>query len=71
MLYLAHYKPFFDERLNQLNLFNEGLYCILTYHQIAFTDYNTDIDTKLTMSWSMVYLSIAHLLFPNSYFVIK
>jgi hypothetical protein len=71
MLYLAHFKPFFDDRFNKLNLFNEGLYCILTYHQLAFTDYNSDIDAKLTMSWSMVYLSFAHLIFPNSYFVLK
>jgi hypothetical protein len=69
VLYLAHFKPFFDEKLNKLNLLNEVLYIVISMHQIAFTDHNSVISAKLTMSWSMVILALLSLV-VNVYFVV-
>jgi len=63
--YLIHFKPFLDRDYNTLQVINEISYLITSFHLIAFTDYNSDVDMKILAGWSMIFFSIANLVWPN------
>lgn len=70
VLYLAKYKPFIEDFDNKLQLINEIVYVILAYHQLMFTDYVTEAETKSMVGWSWVMVALVNLVFPNLYLVI-
>jgi len=70
MLYLVHFHPFFDHFINKLQVFNEGMFLIISYHQIMFTDFQPDIPTKIRASWSMIVIALIQLFMPNIFLVV-
>jgi Zn-dependent protease len=70
MLYLVHFHPFFNKTVNKLQVFNEGIYLLISYHQLMFTDFQRDIDTKIRAAWSMVALALIQLVIPNIFLVV-
>jgi len=68
--YLCIVKPFADSQTNPVNILNELTYVIISLHQICFTDYVTDPETKNLVGWSMVVFSVLNMLFPNLYLVL-
>ena len=65
MIYLIHFRPFIDKDINRLQNINEGAYLLMSYHLIAFTDFNPNVDIKNFFGWSMVGVSIINFIYPN------
>ena len=57
--------------MNFINIANESAYLLVSLHQICFTDFISSAKVKSMMGWSMVLVSIANMLFPNLYLVVK
>lgn len=70
VLFLVAYLPFNDKPMNYLQACNEAFYVIISYHQLIFTDYARTAKTKVMAGWSMVFVSVFNLLFPNLYMVL-
>jgi hypothetical protein len=68
--YLAHYRPFADIEMNKLQLINEIAFCILSYHQMCFTDFVPSAEDKYGMGWSYIVVAIGNLVYPNIYLVV-
>jgi len=69
-MYLCKYRPFKDESINNLQIYNEYQYVFLSMHQLLFTDYVTDPRSKMTGGWSFVFFAILNLVFPNLWLVV-
>ena len=41
----------------------------MSYHLIAFTDFNPDVELKSLFGWFMVFTSFANFCYPNLYLV--
>jgi len=52
-------------------MINETFYVLVSYHQLAFTDYVSRPAAKNLMGWSMVMFSLVNLIYPNLWMVIK
>lgn len=68
--YLIIFKPFSDPLTNNLEIFNEITYLIVSYHQVCFTDHNLHAETKLIAGNSMIAISVLNFCF-NAHFFIK
>ena len=65
VLYLFEAKPFIDTELNRLQIINELFFLCVVYHMLVFTDYSPTADTKIMAGWSMLFVSIANVIYPN------
>jgi hypothetical protein len=44
---------------------------LTSFHLISFTDYNPNVDAKLLAGWSMIFFSIANLVWPNLVILVR
>ena len=70
VLYLIHFRPFFEPVVNTLQIINETAYLMLSMHQLCFTDFASGPEVKNIAGWSMVSFAVLNLLFPNLYLVL-
>jgi hypothetical protein len=54
IVFLLKFKPNESVFLNRLEAFNELLKLIISYHQLCFTDFIYDSETKGVIGWYMV-----------------
>jgi hypothetical protein len=67
---MAAYRPFLDNDFTNLQITNEIAFIILSYHQLMFTDYVQEPETKYMIGWSFVFLGLSNLFYPNIYLVV-
>jgi hypothetical protein len=60
-----------DRDYNTLQVINEISYLLTSFHLIVFTDYNPDVEAKLLAGWSMIFFSIANLVWPNLIILVR
>jgi hypothetical protein len=56
MMYQGQFSPFLERRYNNMELFNESLTLVSSYHLMAFTDWVPDIENRYVMGWSLVFI---------------
>ena len=54
IIYLAKVKPFESRLLNRVEIFNECIVLIASYHLFMFTKFTSDPDTQYQVGWSMI-----------------
>lgn len=69
--YLLAYRPYLNSFDNNIQIFNELAFTIITFHQLGFTDLNRDAATKNILGWSMVFISFTTLMFPNLFLMVR
>jgi len=69
-VYLIHFRPFQDAQMNQIQIFNEYAYLVISMHQLCFTDFASGPEVKILAGWSFVGVAILNLLFPNLFLVV-
>lgn len=69
--YLLAYRPYLSRFDNNIQIFNEMVFTIVTFHQLGFTDINRSAETKNILGWSMVVISFTTLVFPNLYLMLR
>ena len=57
VIYHCSFNPFISRQKNRLEVFNEVLITIITFHICFFTEFMPDKDMKVLMGWSMIYLT--------------
>jgi len=70
VLYMVKFRPFLDEEMNKLQIINEYVFVVITYHQLLFTDFVDDASSKNLMGWSFVLCSLGNMIWPNGYLVV-
>ena len=54
MAYIIEFKPFTDEKVYWVEMFNEGANLLLLYHTMSFTDLMLDDMDRYKLGWSFV-----------------
>ena len=59
LCYLVTYKPFYEDKIGNLEIMNECTYLILLYHVCLFSGFVTEIETRYAIGWSFIFLTCA------------
>ena len=71
LIYMIKVRPYKEDWINKIEAFNEGMYLLVSYHFICFTDINNDVEVKIMIGWSCLFCAVSNLVLPNLYLVIK
>ena len=63
VIYQASYNPFITKKKNRIELFNEVFITIITFHICLFTEFMPNQESKITMGWSMICLTVVNTIF--------
>ncbi len=56
IIYFISAKPFAEEKVNNLHLFNEACIMLANYHMLLFTDFTNSTSLKFEIGWSLTFL---------------
>ena len=59
MIYVGHFKPFLSRYASMIELINEVLIVVCTYHLIMFTSLVYDPDTRYLCGWPCIIVVFA------------
>lgn len=54
MMFYSYQQPHWDPRRNKLEIFNEAIILILSYHMVTFSEFNINVDTNFIMGYSFI-----------------
>ena len=54
LCYLVKYRPFDDNRVNNLEIMNEATNFVMLYHVMCFTDFVPEAEDRYFIGWSFV-----------------
>ena len=60
--YLIEYRPFEEDKLNKLEIFNEITNLVLLYHMLMFTEWISDASSRYLVGWSFIACNAGNLL---------
>ena len=60
--YLMAYRPFGEEKINNLEIMNEATSFILLYHVMLFSNYVEDAETRYLIGWSFIFWTCLNML---------
>ena len=56
--YVLLIRPFKNNEMNNLQIFNESCIMLANYHMLLFTDYISDIYMKFDIGWSLIAVTL-------------
>jgi hypothetical protein len=69
MIYTFASKPFVDQKMNYLDVFNESTIMAIAYLTVPFSDIMMDPVFKFDIGWTVLYIFMANL-FINIFFLL-